>query len=163
MCACVDLHLASVTCLPGSPVTRTLSCGSNALQCAASASADPGHLLLLPLCMAEGCSAAACQVNLDKLVAEAVDVSAQMVKAGVTLEKRAVPGTPPITGDKKRLMQILHNLASGAIASPTRLLHAEIGHAALFQPFDTCHMDWRRCTAIFDLLLVLIHGRLTSC
>ncbi|KAK9789210.1 hypothetical protein WJX73_000342 [Symbiochloris irregularis] len=55
------------------------------------------------------------RVDLDKLVSEAVDVSAQMVKPNVTLEKRVAPNTPHITGDKKRIMQVLHNLIGNSI------------------------------------------------
>ena len=50
------------------------------------------------------------QVNLDRLVGDVLDVCSQMVKPSVTLDKHIEPSTPKITGDKKRLTQILHNL-----------------------------------------------------
>ena len=44
-----------------------------------------------------------------------MDISAQLVRKTVTLEKRVHPTTPAITADKKRLTQIMYNLIGNAL------------------------------------------------
>lgn len=69
---------------------------------------EPRQLKVTILCMCV-------QANLDKLVAEVIDSSSQLVKPHVSLEKKVDPVTPTITADKKRLTQILYNLIGNAL------------------------------------------------
>ena len=54
------------------------------------------------------------QAHLDRIVAEAIDTSQQLIKKHVTLEKRIAQNVPVITADKRKLMQILYNLIGNA-------------------------------------------------
>ena len=56
----------------------------------------------------------AVQAHLDRIVAEAIDTSQQLIKKHVTLEKRIAQNVPVITADKRKVMQILYNLIGNA-------------------------------------------------
>ncbi len=55
------------------------------------------------------------QVDLEKLLGDVMEISAQLVKPDVHLEMRFHPATPAITADKKRLTQIFYNLLGNSL------------------------------------------------